>query len=455
MRTYAYLRSEIMYSESEIVHSNRKCNALFYIDARRSHELTHMLQLVQQQTKEHIQSILGESMNQKTLLNAMRNLATFIAILCAVPVWSWASTLVPSSDLKLTTQSTSQKTDTQQLTETLMDYMEGVANGEPARLRKAFHPDFKLYTVKQDDSLLIRSGEQYISNIKLGEKIPRQGRILSIDVENNVATAKVEIVMPKFRVYTDYFLLVKYQGSWKIIQKSYTFKDIPPHKNRILFITSNQHTYGETKLNTANHFDEIVTAYDIFKKQGYTVDFVSPEGGAIPLGYIQTSNPTHKEYLYNADFMRLLQHTLKPAQINPTDYQAVYYSGGGAAMFGVAENVEIQAISSKIHQQGGVISAICHGTAGIVNLKNSQGVSLFANKKVTGFPDLFEDTKADYYKTFPFSIDKEISKNGGNFVYSKKFGDNFFIVDGRIITGQDPSATASVANKVIEALQKP
>ncbi len=72
---------------------------------------------------------------------------------------------------------------------------------------------------------------------------------------------------------------------------------------------------------------------------------------------------------------------------------------------------------------------------------------------MTGFPDLFEDTKAAYYKTFPFSIGNEITKNGGNFVYSQKWGDSHTIVDGNIITGQDPSSTAAVAEQVMKAIQ--
>lgn len=105
--------------------------------------------------------------------------------------------------------------------------MDGTANGEPAKLKQAFHPDFKLYTVTEDNELLIRSGEQYIAEIKSGEKMKRIGRIVSIDVENNAATAKVEILMPNFRLYTDYFLLLKYADSWKIVQKSYTWKAVP------------------------------------------------------------------------------------------------------------------------------------------------------------------------------------------------------------------------------------
>jgi len=344
--------------------------------------------------------------------------------------------------------------DAEQITQTLTDYMEGTANGEPARLRQAFHPDFKLYTVTEDNKLLVRSGEQYISNINPGEKINRVGRILSIDVVKDAATAKVEILMPNFRLYTDYFLLLKYQDSWKIVQKSYTWKAVPARGNKILFITSNQHTYGNSNINAANHFEEIVIAYDVFVKNGYAVDFVSPHGGAIPLGYMETSNKIQKEYLYDPAFMALLKNTFKPEQINANDYKAVYYSGGGSAMFGVADNKSIQSIASKIYGNGGVVSAICHGTAGIVNLKNSAGEFIFANKKITGFPDIFEDAKAEYYKTFPFSIDKEISKNGGNFVYTKQWAADFHVTDGNIITGQDPSATASVAKAVIKTIKE-
>ncbi|MET0267517.1 MAG: nuclear transport factor 2 family protein [Duganella sp.] len=343
--------------------------------------------------------------------------------------------------------------DHEQIRKTLTDYIEGTANGEPEKLRRAFHPDFKLYTTTEDNQLRIRSGEEYITGFKQGEKNKRQGRIVSIDVADNAAMAKVEVLIPNFRLYTDYFMLMKYDGNWKIVQKSYTWKEASKSAHKILFVTSNQHTYGNTKINTANHFAEIVIAYDIFKQQGYSVDIVSPAGGALPLGYIDTSDPTQKKYLYDADFMNLLANTLAPGQIDAHQYQAVYYSGGGAAMFGVADNRAIEQIASTIYANGGVVSAVCHGTAGIVYLKDSAGKFIFANRKVTGFPDMFEDTEAAYYKTFPYSIDKEISKNGGNFVYSKKWNDNFFVVDGKIITGQDPSATASVARQVIKSIQ--
>lgn len=113
------------------------------------------------------------------------------------------------------------------ITTTLMDYIDGTANGDPEQVRRAFHPDFNLYTVNDADSLVIRSGAKYIDGIKPGEKNTRQGRIISIDVEGDAAMAKAEIAIPGWRVFTDYFLLLKYEGDWRIVQKSYSWRAWP------------------------------------------------------------------------------------------------------------------------------------------------------------------------------------------------------------------------------------
>ena len=126
-----------------------------------------------------------------------------------------------------TAQTEDSKSEFEQITETLMHYIEGTANGEPDRLKKAFHPDFNLYSVTKEDSLRIWSGENYVSRIKKGKKSNRIGRIISIDFEKDAAIAKAEIVIPNWRIFTDYFLLLKYEGSWKIIHKSYTWRPYP------------------------------------------------------------------------------------------------------------------------------------------------------------------------------------------------------------------------------------
>lgn len=118
------------------------------------------------------------------------------------------------------------QSEIQQISETIMLYIDGTANGEPDKLKKAFHPDFNLYTITSD-SLLIRSGREYISNVKKGEKNNRIGRIISIDYEKDAAIAKAEIIIPNWRIFTDYFLLLKYKGEWKIVHKSYTWREYP------------------------------------------------------------------------------------------------------------------------------------------------------------------------------------------------------------------------------------
>lgn len=129
--------------------------------------------------------------------------------------------------LNLKAQTENSQSEIEQITATIMDYIDGTGNGELDRLKRAFHPDFNLYSVTQEDSLRIWKGENYVSNFKEGKKTNRIGKIISIDYEKDAAVAKAEIVVPNWRVFTDYFLLLKYEGSWKIVHKSYTSRAIP------------------------------------------------------------------------------------------------------------------------------------------------------------------------------------------------------------------------------------
>ena len=224
-------------------------------------------------------------------------------------------------------------------------------------------------------------------------------------------------------------------------------------KDKILFIVSNQKTYGNSSIKTSNHFGEIVYAYDEFINAGYKVDFVSPNGGSVSVGYLNKSNSIQAAYLQDSMFLNKLKNTLKPSEVKVAVYKAVYYVGGGAAMYGVPENFEIQKISMEVYEKNnGIVSAICHGSAGLVNLKTANGSYIYEGKNVNGYPDKFERKNAAYYQEFPFSIEQTLIKNGGKFSYSQKNGAQYFQVDGRLITGQDPSAAKIVAQKIIATL---
>ncbi len=225
-------------------------------------------------------------------------------------------------------------------------------------------------------------------------------------------------------------------------------------QQKILFVTSNQDFYGTSKISASNHFEEIVIPYDIFTKAGFTVDFISPKGGAIPIGYLNTSDSIQKKYLYDSFFMNKLEHTKKPTEVNSKNYAAIYYSGGGAAMYGVAEDESIQTIARNIYKNNGIVSAICHGTAGLAYLKDENGKSLYSGKKITGYPDKFENKNREYYKAFPFVMDQAIKNNQGNFVYSDQGWDSFYVVDGRFVTGQDPTSASKMTYEIIRLLRE-
>lgn len=338
--------------------------------------------------------------------------------------------------------------------ETLQNYMEGSSYNKPEMLLSAFTEDATLYLTGRDGFKLY-SPKEYAAFFKDAEKGVFNGRdakVLAIEVVKDIATAKVEIAGPERKwVYIDLFLLKKFETGWKIISKTATRVD-NPEEEAVLLIVSNAHFYGDTKLNTGNSFSEIVNAYDVFKNAGYTIDFVSPKGGAIPLAYINTSDELIKNYLYDKSFMNALKNTKSPSEINASQYKAVQYIGGGGAMFGVPENTEIQNIVMDVYEKhNGIISSVCHGTAGIVNLKTKDGKYLVDGKKVSGYPDEFENKEKEYFKTFPFLIQETIQDRGGKFYFSEA-GKPHVEVDGRLITGQNYLSSKPVSLKIIELL---
>ena len=136
-------------------------------------------------------------------------------------LWS----LILMINLGITTinaQSNIEKTEIEKITETLIDYIEGSTNGQPDRLKKAFHSDLNLYYIKEGD-LKIWSGKSYIEDTKEGEPTGELGKIISIDFENDIAVAKVQISHPESKTpYIDYFMLGKIMDKWTIIHKMFT-----------------------------------------------------------------------------------------------------------------------------------------------------------------------------------------------------------------------------------------
>ena len=339
----------------------------------------------------------------------------------------------------------------------LNDYLNGSSYNQAAQIKRAFHPQAHLLLEKADVPFWQVPVDEYVSwfaKAQAGKFNGRIGEILAIDYVGDVATAKAEILMPEKGLrYVDLFLLKNIDNKWQIISKTATRETSNNHGKRILFILSNAHFHGKLNKPAGASFSEIVNAFDTFKAAGYTVDFVSPQGGAVPLAYINTSEPLHKKYIYDQDFMYALANTQKPEDIEPAKYRAVHYVGGSSAMYGVADNEQIQQISMEIYEQhNGIISSVCHGTAGIAHLKTNNGQYLVAGKRISGYPDEYENKEAAYFKQFPFWIQKTIEDRGGDFRFSPR-NKVHVEVDGRVITGQNYLSSAAVAEKIIEQLK--
>ena len=224
-------------------------------------------------------------------------------------------------------------------------------------------------------------------------------------------------------------------------------------QGRILFILASSKVHGNSTIPASISFGEVVNAWDIFHAAGYAMDFVSPDGGDPPILDAYVSDDVEAR-LQDDRIMGGLRNTLTPAQIDARRYRAVYYVGGSNAMYGVAENPMLQDIAMQVYERnGGVVSAVCHGTAGIVNLKLANGQALVSGKRISGYPEEDEDQDAAYFKEFPFLIRKTVESRGGLFSAINS-DDPYIAVDGRVVTGQNYASAKPVAEAVVEVLRK-
>jgi len=221
---------------------------------------------------------------------------------------------------------------------------------------------------------------------------------------------------------------------------------------RILFVLASSKVHGTSTLPASISFGEVVHAWDTFQAAGHAVDFVSPDGGPVPILDEYVSEEVASR-LKDERIMSGLRNTARPAQIDPGRYRAVYYVGGSNALYGVPEHPILQRIAMQVYEgNGGVISAVCHGTAGIVNLQLADGRHLVAGKRITGYPEEHERQDAAYFKQFPFLIRKTVESRGGAF--RALDGQRPHIeVDGRVVTGQNYASAQSVAQAVVELLR--
>lgn len=227
---------------------------------------------------------------------------------------------------------------------------------------------------------------------------------------------------------------------------------------KILIIITNHVGEWNIPRKTGYWLGEVTHFYHILKDAGYEVDLVSPLGGTPPLD-IKSIESTEKFDTVNAkmakdsEFQKKLANTFKPDQIKATDYSAIYYAGGHGVMWDFPDNKAIAEIAKQIYEQGGIVSSVCHGAVGLLNIQLSNGKRLIEGKKVTGFANT-EEALIGLTKVVPYLTETELKAKGGIFKKAILPFLPYSLVDERLITGQNPYSAKSVAKKVVKALAK-
>lgn len=221
---------------------------------------------------------------------------------------------------------------------------------------------------------------------------------------------------------------------------------------KILFVVTSHDKKGSTGLPTGYYLAEVSHAWKVLKEAGYEIDFVSPKGGKPPVDGFDLTDAVNKEFWNNKYYLNKINHSKKPLEIKPAEYRAIYYAGGHGAVWDLPNNKEISAIASKIYENNGVVAAVCHGPAGIVNVKLSNGKYLVDGKKVNGFTNE-EEIAVKLDKVVPFLLEDKLIERGG--IYQKTAAwKEYVVVDGRLITGQNPQSAHAVGEAVLKTLSR-
>ncbi len=226
---------------------------------------------------------------------------------------------------------------------------------------------------------------------------------------------------------------------------------------KILVVVTNHMKYEKKERNTGLWLGELVYFIEPIEKAGFSYDIVSPNGGNIPLdpeslkGY--ATDKSIKAFYGSQEKMGLLKNTKSINEVRPENYAAIYFTGGHGTMWDFPNNELLQKAAQIIYEQGGIVSAVCHGVSGLLNIKLSNGSLLINGKTVTGYSD-FEEVLAGVAKQVPFSLQSELKARGA--YYQKAFLPFVPYVrqSDRLITGQNPFSTKAVAKNVIETLSK-
>ncbi|KPM42575.1 hypothetical protein AK830_g3984 [Neonectria ditissima] len=236
-----------------------------------------------------------------------------------------------------------------------------------------------------------------------------------------------------------------------------------PTRRALIAITSASATLFEGKETTGLFITEALHPFNVLVAAGFEVDLASETGKYTADWLSQQPSFLNGEDLatwndVNSDFRQKLDNMTKASEIDGSKYGVFYASAGHAALIDYPTATGLQSIAEKVWANGGIVSSVCHGPAIFANvLDTATNQPLIKGKSLTGFTTEAEDTMGIMaeLKAWNVPLVEELAEQlGATYKRSSGVWDDYHVVDGRLITGQNPASAASTARAVVEAFEK-
>jgi putative intracellular protease/amidase len=220
-------------------------------------------------------------------------------------------------------------------------------------------------------------------------------------------------------------------------------------KQRVLMVVSSQDKKAENLVG-GFWFPELTHPVEVFDAAGIDYDLASPKGGLAPFDGFDLQDQANLDFWTNPAHRNKLGNTLKLADVDPSNYAAILLVGGHGPMWDFVNNSELSNAVRTIYENDGIVSAVCHGPVGLIDVTLSNGNSLIGGRRVTGFT-AEEESSRQYDKIVPFELEGALKNAGATFEAAPLFTSRV-VVDGRLITGQNPASAKELGEAVVKAL---
>jgi len=223
---------------------------------------------------------------------------------------------------------------------------------------------------------------------------------------------------------------------------------------KVLIVVTSHDRLGNTGKHTGYYLPEVTHPYYALLDAGVAVDIASPKGGAAPMDPSSgdRKDPTNARFLDTQADRDKAAHTIRLADVATSTYDAILFAGGHGTMWDFREDRDVQRLAAAIHDAGGVVAAVCHGPAALVDVRLSSGDYLVAGKRVTGFSN-DEEEAAKLTAVVPFLLESALVERGGRYQKADGLWKEHVVTDGRLVTGQNPASAAGVGRAVAELIQ--